>query len=218
MEENKHGLGRISIPDANDFAFPVKSILPKQVSITSKYWFDNTQFLDQGNEPQCVGYSWKHWLLDAPVMQKNATPKPDEIYHEAQFIDDWPGEEYEGTSVRAGAKVLQARGYISSYLWAFDLPTMVNTVLTMSPVVIGINWYDDMFEPDKNGLIRIGGNLAGGHAIVCNGVNTKTKLFRLKNSWSSKWSKNGRCYITFADMERLIHENGEVCVAVEVKN
>ena len=44
--------------------------------------------------------------------------------------------------------------------------------------------------PDKNGVIKIGGRLSGGHAYVINGVDTKTKMFRLKNSWGKSWGNS----------------------------
>lgn len=33
------------------------------------------------------------------------------LYEEAQRIDEWPGEDYEGTSVRAGLEVLRTKGH-----------------------------------------------------------------------------------------------------------
>ena len=72
-----------------------------------------------------------------------------------------------------------------------------------------------MFYPDRNGTIRIGGKLAGGHAYVINGVDTRTKLFRIKNSWGRTWGQQGHAYISFTDMTRLINERGEICLAVE---
>ena len=187
--------------------------------ITQKYWSDSVWFGNQGNTPQCVGYAWAHWIEDGPITHSGPAPiiPPDLIYREAQKIDEWPGENYDGTSVRAGAKYLRNTGKISSYLWAFDLNTLVNTVLNVGPVVVGTNWYYGMFYPNINGLIKISGYLAGGHAYVINGVDTVNKLFRIKNSWGRTWGKNGYAYITFNDMARLIRENGEVCLAIENK-
>ena len=81
--------------------------------------------------------------------------------------------------------------------------------------MVGTNWYVGMFYPDKNGLIKISGGLAGGHAYVINGVDTKKQLFRIKNSWGRSWGISGTAYISFANMQRLIAEDGEVCLAVE---
>lgn len=207
-------LGRIEAKDPNDKRYLIQ---PKRVvGLTSRYWNDTPTFLDQGDTPTCVGHSWTHFWNDGPVKHKN-TLDPFTVYSEAQKVDEWEGESYDGTSVRAGAKVLQATGKISAYQWAFDVVTMANTILTTSPVILGINWYYDMFFPDKKGVIKVGGYNAGGHAIVCNGVNVKTKMFRLKNSWSKSWGLGGRCYISFNDMDRLLSEEGECCLPVEVK-
>jgi len=70
----------------------------------SWYWY---QRYDQGNEGACVGFSSSRAmslthrvLLDAPWL-----------YHEAQKVDEWPGESYSGTSVRAGFDVLKTQGH-----------------------------------------------------------------------------------------------------------
>jgi len=184
---------------------------------TSKYWQDNIWWGDQGNSPKCVGYAWTHWIEDGPIIHSGVHPvvSPDLIYSEAQKIDAWPGESYDGTSVRAGARYLQNISKISSYYWAFDVNTLINTVLTLGPVVVGTNWYYSMFYPNINGLIKISGYLAGGHAYVINGVDTVNKLFRIKNSWGQSWGVGGHAFISFDDMSRLIFENGEICLAIE---
>jgi len=86
----------------------------------------------------------------------------------------------------------------------------------MGPVVVGTNWYWNMFYPNSEGILNIGGKLPGGHAYLINGVDTKRQLFRIKNSWGRAWGKNGSAYIRFYDMKMLIAKNGEVCLAIEV--
>jgi hypothetical protein len=58
--------------------------------------------------------------------------------------------------------------------------------------------------------------IVGGHCYVLNGVNTTARVFRMKNSWGRGWGIDGRASISFADMERLILDNGEACMAVQV--
>ncbi len=215
-----YGLGRELKIDERDKKYLIenKLTLPK-TTVTQMYWDDNGWWGNQGNTPQCVGYSWAHFIDDGPI--KHSGPKPNTnptlIYREAQKIDEWMGENYDGTSVRAGAKYLKSQNKISSYLWAYNLDTLIKTVLTQGPVVVGTNWYNGMFYPDKNGLIKISGRIMGGHAYVINGIDTKKQLFRIKNSWGRSWGVKGSAFISFANMQRLINENGEICLAVENK-
>jgi len=211
-------LGRLYIKDERDNKYLIqdKLKLPKTI-ITKKEWDDNIWWGNQGNTPQCVGYAWAHWICDGPVTHSGTLPiiQPSLIYRESQKVDEWPGEKYDGTSVRGGAKYLKTTGKISSYLWGFNINTLINTVLSVGPVVVGTNWYYNMFFPDKNGLIRLSGRIVGGHAYVINGVDTVKKQFRIKNSWGNTWGILGHAYISFSDMTRLIKENGEICLAIE---
>jgi hypothetical protein len=211
-------LGRELALDERDNNFLIENKLKlTSTKLTEKYWNADGWWGDQKNTPQCVGFAWSHWIDDGPIIHKGPKPNtnPSLIYREAQKIDEWPGENYDGTSVRAGAKYLRSVGKIKSYLWTTNLNTLVQTVLTQGPVVVGTNWYYGMFFPDRNGRIKVSGYLAGGHAYLINGVNTKTQLFRIKNSWGRRWGQMGHAYISFSDMSRLINEYGEVCLAIE---
>lgn len=215
---NKALLGRKYAKDVRDLNYLIKnSGVLTATTATSKYWDDNEWWGDQGDSPKCVGYAWAHWVEDGPVTHAGTAPilSPDVIYRDAQKLDEWAGENYEGTSIRGGVKAVQSKGYIKSYLWGYDLQTLIQTVLTKGPVVVGTNWYEGMFYPDANGLIKVTGRLAGGHAYLINGVDTVKKLFRIKNSWGREWGVNGRAYIRFSDMEQLIKRRGEVCLALE---
>ena len=217
-----HKLGRQYIYDERDNRFLITDHLLKKVPrtrITSRYWDDTVWWGDQGNTPQCVGYAWSHWLNDGPVYHRGPKPKlaPNIIYENAQKLDIWPGENYDGTSVRGGAKFLQNSKLIRSYYWGFDLNTLINTVLNLGPVVVGTNWYYGMFFPNKTGLIRASGFIAGGHAYVINGVATTSRMFRIKNSWGKGWGQAGHAYISFSDMDKLIREQGEICLATEIR-
>jgi Cysteine protease len=214
------GLGRRFAPDPRDANFPMRTALPAAPSTrTYRYWNANGFWFDQGDQPICVGAAWCHWLEDGPVTQRGSAPvlRPLEIYAAAQKVDEWPGEDYGGTSVRAGAKVLQARGFITEYRWASTIQEIVAALLDVGPVVVGTNWYADMFEPDEAGLLHIGGGLAGGHAYVLDGISMPHKLIRMKNSWGRGWGKDGFAYLAFEDVDDLLHEDGEAALAVEIR-
>lgn len=222
---SEYGLGRLPALDSRDKGF----LLARPATMPSgiRFWYDRAFWGDQGNLPHCVGYAWTHVLEDAPVARPGPVPfhDPSDIYRQAQEVDEWPGSSYEGTSVRAGAKVCQSLGYLSSYQWAFDLETVVAALLTRGPVVIGSSWHESMFNTvrrrDAQGRYRQflhiepGSPVVGGHAWVINGVNTSAKICRAKNSWSQSWGSNGRAAISFDTLRQLIDDSGEACLPVE---
>lgn len=212
----QYGLGRLPALDPRDRIYSVTPLLRK-TDKTKQFWADQTWWGNQGSTSECVAYAWSHWLVDGPVLHSPMPVlDPDQLYHEAQQNDEWDGENYDGTSVRAGAKVLQNHGLISSYHWAFTLDEIINTVLTLGPVVMGTDWYDSMFGVDSRGIITVSGGIAGGHAWEINGVSLETNLFRAKQSWGQDWGIKGHFYIHFSEFEKLLNNMAEACIAVEV--
>jgi hypothetical protein len=207
------------------------SVIPR-VAVTEpkyRYWWANGWWGNQGHLPHCVGFSWLHWIEDGPITHSATRTAgtgplmdPSELYREAQKVDQWPGESYDGTSVRAGAKILMSRGLVGGYRWAWDAGTVVRALLTTGPVVVGTWWYSEMFvpKPDKESgklLIRAQGSKAGGHAYLINGVNTEKGLVRVKNSWGQEWGSNGHAYMPIEDLDKLVKDQGEACLAIEVQ-
>jgi hypothetical protein len=142
----------------------------------------------------------------------------------ATQLDEWEDNNNDtdrqlGTSVRAGAEAVLKLGRLKSYLWAFDLQPAVEWVLTQGPIVLGTWWYDSMFRPDKEGIVKItpSSQVAGGHAYLWRGADTRRALALCSNSWGDEWGKSGDFYLSFKDMERLVHEDGECCTATEIK-
>lgn len=197
-------------PRDREYGYTPKKATSKR---TKRYWTTNTYFYDQGYKSVCVGGGWSHWLWNNPIRQ---WLEPEGIYGLAQYLDEWPGQSYEGTSVRAGAKVLKMLGFIERYEWVHDINTLVLSLLEKGPVVVGTNWYEGMMNPCK-GLMRADGEVLGGHCYLLDGVDTTKKQFRAKNSYGTSWGSGGRAVISFADFDRLIEEDGEVCVATERK-
>lgn len=205
----KYGLGRGHFRDSRDDGFELKIGNSGRVS---RYWPESRYCGDQGGSAHCVGFAWAHWLAAAPITNRL---DPVGVYEFAKHIDEWVGEDYDGTSVRAGAKVLQKLGFIDEYYWTWSLEGLIYALLEEGPVVVGTNWYEDMYTPDRTGKMHVTGEFDGGHAYLISGIDTDTRQFRIKNSWGRSWGDGGNARIDFDDMERLMNEDGEVCIATE---
>jgi len=182
------------------------------------YTWRCNEWFDQGREGACVGFALGHEISARPAEFRGLDYKylVEDVYHEAQRVDPWDGGSYpgaapfyEGTSVLAGVKILHKKGFFKSYRWAFGIEDLILGLGYIGPAVLGINWYTDMLNTDENGFIHPTGSVAGGHAILARAVNVKEGYITLRNSWGKNWGKNGDCYITFDDMEKLLGEYGE---------
>lgn len=193
--------------------YPIRQIVGA-APLQSKLWACNA-YLNQGEEGACVGFGWSHELAAKPLPVKGITNEyARNLYQIAQRLDEWPGEDYSGTSVLAGAKAVQSVGYMSQYRWAFSLDDILRTLGNYGPVVLGIPWYEEMYCPDSNGFIKPLGEEVGGHCILARGVAIKRGYVTLHNSWGGDWGVNGDCRISFSDLDMLIHQSGESCVPV----
>lgn len=220
-------LNRLISFDEKSRNYPITALLGT-TKISNKTWECETH-LDQGNTGQCVGYAWAHELNALPYKIDIQESTAQTIYFAAQQWDEWAGINYDGTSVLAGAKVINSIGFMPEYRWAFGIDDVINTLSTFGPVVLGINWYNDMFTPNVNGLLSPTGGIAGGHAILATGIKVRERIgnkwtmlpepiIRLHNSWGTSWGINGDAFITSINLSKLLQEQGEACVPVKRKH
>jgi len=215
MEDRR--LDRLVEFDERSRNFPIRMLLPEEAKKPRSYSWRCSSYLNQGQEGACVGFAWAHELSARPSEVRGVDAGIARgIYKKAQTLDEWKGEEYEGTSVLGGIKAVQALypNLIGEYRWAFGIDDVISTLSYFGPVVLGINWYSGMSIPDSRGLIKPTGAKRGGHAILARSVSLARREITLRNSWGSDWGDHGDCYIGFDDLEKLLHEEGEACVPV----
>lgn len=214
-DTREFGLGRLPSADSRDASFPMRALFAAPPPRPTRF-HRTGPVLDQGNLPQCVGFAWRQLLNSSPIMQTGG-PSADQIYLQAQEVDEWPGTDYAGTSVRAGAKVLHDRGYLASYHWAINAEDVRLYVLGSGPVVIGTEWLSEMFDVDRDGFIPVRGFGVGGHAYLVCGFSAGRNAFRVINSWGKEWGQSGRAWLRFADLGALLANGGEACAAQEIR-
>lgn len=215
--------GRVVIEDPQDNDFLLRQLaLPPLSAITDpfRYYFTGP-VLDQGWTSHCVGYAWIQWMMTDPVRtHPSIAPVPGWVYSQAQLIDEWEGVEptYYGTSVRAGAKIMQRLGHLVEYRWTFDADESAAWILAGNgPLVFGTTWYSGMDTLDQNGVGRATGRVRGGHAFLCVGYSRTTGRFRFINSWGLAYGQRGRFWLLGEDVQKLLGEGGEACAAIQQK-
>jgi hypothetical protein len=184
----------------------------------------------QGQEGACVGHGAAMMMALFNRRRYDAF----ELYRAAQRVDEWPGEDYSGTSVRAALDVLRERGParlrgghthepsladgVAENRWATTVDEMRTAIAGGAAVAIGVAWYGgfdaprlkgrESWLPEPSDL----GSLRGGHSVCIYGASDRREAFRLKNSWGAYYPL---AWLPYATMERLLHEDGEATLAVD---
>lgn len=225
-------LDRVRHVNLQNLNWPVRDILTTdQYKNPRSYTWRLELRLDQGAEGACVGFAFCNELGARPgIVSGIDDTYAHDFYWDAQRIDPWAGGSYpgarpvyEGTSTQAGAEVARKRGFIKEYRWALDLMDLVTAVGYTGPAVMGVDWYEDMLDPDRQGYIHPTGDIVGGHCICIIGVkivrnpdgtlDPLRSYFVLQNSWGAGWGIDGRCGITLAETMTL-WSGGDFCVPI----
>lgn len=220
---SEYGLGRLHSDDPRDAGFLMRAFtvgVDEAALPTSRYCYTPPGVfpMNQGASPHCVGFATRGLLYAGPVVNRGG-PDAATIYREAQKRDEWEGEHYDGTSARGAMKYLQELGYISNYIWAFDVETIRRWHLIHNrPTLLGINWYDSFFTPRRDGFIEItaAARIAGGHEVLTLGWDDRRGALRCMNSWGN-WSQHGRFWLAGETLERLLAEDGDCVTPIETR-
>jgi hypothetical protein len=171
---------------------------------------------DQGGTSSCVEHGFYHNALCGP---KRIIPtfKQFSLYERAKQLDPWPGTNYEGTSVEAGALAAREFGLLKEFHWTDDPDVAIAWLLAKGPLVLGTYWPDGMSQPhNKTGIVGLTGNLGDiGHCWMAPGINKNTNLVTGGNSWGENWGLNWFFKLRISDFVKLIQMQGEVCMVIE---
>lgn len=205
---------RICNHDERSKNFPILALIGEKAKPISKTW-DCAIVLDQGKEGACTGFGTSHEGAAEPCIVPNITnDTAKQLYYRARQLDDFPGEDYEGSTVLAAVKAACELGWYTEYRWAFSIKDLALAIGHQGPAILGTRWYEGMSSPNWRNIIKPTGSLLGGHCYCVIGYDAKNDLFLILNSWGPKWGKNGRCWIRGRDLAQLLRHDGEACIPV----
>lgn len=180
--------------------------------------------LDQGNVGSCTGNAAAGVVNTMPIHYAGERLLKEvdalELYHMATVYDGYPGTyppDDTGSSGLAAAKAAKSKGYITSYQHAFSMQAALTALMTY-PVITGIDWYEGFDKPDVNGLVKIEGQVRGGHEIEVKGFTLRSplsaSLILCENSWGIEWGLRGDFHFTVATWQQLLDAQGDVTVLI----
>jgi hypothetical protein len=210
------GFGLRDSQDMRDALYPMRAAL-ESVSVLPEYrYWDRGDTLDQGRQGACVGFGWTAWYNCRPrgFYAQKGGDYARSVYRRAQEIDEWedtpPGE---GTSVRAGARIMLADFTLTEYLWARTADEVRAWIKAKGPVVIGSKWLTGMYDTDAGGYLRVEGSISGGHCTMLYAAARNDDVLG-QNSWGDDWGKEGSFKLSKASLDKLISLGGFVaCTA-----
>ncbi|MGM9485236.1 C1 family peptidase [Roseateles sp. NT4] len=105
------------------------------------------RILNQGNEGACTGFglacvtNYLYWLrhLDTPRSRMPEMVSPRMFYELARLYDEWPGQDYEGSSCRGALKGWHKHGVCAFDLWPYPIDKKGNGVFERP----GAGWDED---------------------------------------------------------------------------
>lgn len=184
---------------------------------------------DQGPSANGVGYAFAY-ALRAELARAGRSAQeisPHGIYIYARKWDEFTGEDHEGTSLTGAVTALERIGAYALSDWPAERqkeprkgatpvcritaatalrPIQADEVIRYlrdgRPVVVGLTIYSDTLS-NPGGLVTVGKNIAGLHAVCVVGYSERKDLFKVAYAWTTAWGDGGFGYIAKKDLNTL---------------
>lgn len=198
--------------------------------------------LDQGSEGACTGFALAaaiNHLLHTNPANSNGKPRrvsPYMLYRMAKRHDEWPGEKYDGSSLRGALRGFYNCGACAESLWkpgqsdvtlasARDArKTMLGGYYRLRPnvsdyhaainetgvIYVSANVHDGWDAPRKGRILPASGD--GGHAFVIVGYDDEG--FWIQNSWGMDWGLEGLAHWRYDDWANNVSDAWVMQLAV----
>lgn len=149
------------------------------------------------------------------------------LYHDTTDLTGDPASEWPPTDCGSSGvfvcKELRSQNVISGYRSALPGPDLLSLLQT-GTVIMGTPWFQSWFEPDPQGFVdgdgtpsdlqvALASGVAGGHetcisaienvTVTENGVDARSTILRVRNSWGRDWSDHGDFRIHLSTLAML---------------
>lgn len=222
-------LGRHVEHDPRSLQF-AHGVLPK-TAIKSVDWTRRAPIFDQQSLASCTGNAAAGLVatdflgrtgLTSVTIDGQVVPVDEDfavrVYELATQLDNIDGTyppDDTGSSGLGAAKALKKLGLAASYKHAFSLDALKSALQT-GAAMAGTIWPESAFDVDGNGYLIVDrkSQIAGGHEYVISAYDAAKDAFRIDNSWGESWGVHGSAWVTAADMQWLLSQQGDVTVPV----
>lgn len=217
-------------PDTLDFRdqmfVPTLVEVPTRVEL-QEYQRHEVPILDQGREGACTGFGLaanvNYLLRRRKIIPDRVSVSPYMLYQMARRYDEWPGENYDGSSARGAMKGWHKHGVCAGDLCA-DSTRVSEEALRDAPkrslgayfrvnhkdlvamhcaiAEVGILYataavHTGWEHVGPDGVIKRADEIIGGHAFAI--VAYDEDGFWIQNSWGPGWGKEGFARISYDD-------------------
>jgi len=205
----------------------IKLHVPLNITLPVKHEIIPRAIFDQQNIGSCSANAITNQIMGLYGYDKDVIiPSRLYQYYNSRAIEGNQDSD-SGASFRDAYKALYTNGWCNEELWQYDTskvydkppdecytsadksikryqslyPSAYAIMYAISQnkiVTFGTLIHENFNDLDENFVVPLPkGQVLGGHAMCLNFYDAEKKLFGVVNSWSSKWGKNGMCYMTF---------------------
>ncbi len=210
------------VPDFRDYIYE-PALIQLQQTIDPP---QDQKILDQFSEGACTGFSLaaciNHLYKNA---DQNTQVSARMLYEMAKRSDEWPGEDYDGSSLRGAIQGWKNMGVCKDTMWQYKTtnpgeltidrakdarnhtigayyrikPEITHFHAALNEVgIIAVSAYVHRgWNNPRDGIIEYHEKKDGGHAFAVVGYNDKG--FWVQNSWGNTWGENGLALWSYED-------------------
>jgi hypothetical protein len=199
---------------------------------------------DQGSEGACVGYGESilcsinnrklydaMWLYrEAQLIDEWSSTPPEEGTSLSAGFDILRTKGHRRLWGGQSRPPEMDEGIVEVNRWLTTVDEIRTALAAGKVVCLGINWYYQFYNPLRlktgpKGKIEawVGpekddaswGGIAGGHCICLVGASDRRQAGLLANSWGKLWGVNGKAWISYEKLRRLLAEGGEAAIVTD---